>query len=50
MTFPMNGFSLHWFDALFSQSRVGDIAGSFTRSIGLAAIVAVITVSLTRLV
>src|SRR3977135_9417 len=43
MTFPMNGVSLHWFDALFSQSRVGDIAGSFTRSIGLAAIVAVVT-------
>ena len=21
MTFPMNGFSLHWFDALFSQSK-----------------------------
>ncbi len=46
MTFPMNGVSLHWFDALFSQKRVGDIAGSFTRSIGLAAIVAVITVVL----
>ena len=46
MTFPMNGFSLHWFDALFSQSRVGDIAGSFTRSIGLAAVVAVVTVVL----
>src|SRR6267143_1404356 len=46
MTFPMNGVSLHWFDALFSQSRVGDIAGSFTRSIGLAAFVAVVTVVL----
>ena len=23
MTFPMNGVSLHWFDALFSQTRVG---------------------------
>src|SRR5258708_21161265 len=44
MTFPLNGVSLHWFDALISQTRVGDIAGSFTRSIGLAAIVAVITV------
>src|SRR5258708_13299709 len=44
MTFPLNGVSLHWFDALISQTRVGDIAGSFTRSIGLAAIVAVVTV------
>ena len=44
MTFPLNGISLHWFDALISQSRVGDIAGSFQRSIVLAAIVAVVTV------
>jgi len=44
MTFPLNGVSLHWFDALISQTRVGDIAGSFTRSIALAAIVAVVTV------
>src|SRR5260221_10862901 len=41
MTFPLNGVSLHWFTALVSQTRVGDIAGSFVRSIGLAAIVAV---------
>ena len=41
MTFPMNGVSLHWFDALFAQQRVGDIAGSFQRSIGLAVVVAV---------
>ena len=34
MTFPLNGVSLHWFDALISQTRVGDIAGSFARSIG----------------
>ncbi len=44
MTFPLNGVSLHWFDALISQTRVGDIAGSFVRSISLAAIVAVVTV------
>ena len=36
MTFPMNGFSLDWFQALFAQKRVGDIAGSFARSIVLA--------------
>ena len=46
MTFPMNGISLHWFDALFSQTRVGDIAGSFQRSIGLAIAVALVTVVL----
>ena len=46
MTFPLNGVSLHWFEALVSQTRVGDIAGSFVRSIILAAIVAVITVVL----
>jgi putative spermidine/putrescine transport system permease protein len=46
MTFPMNGVSLDWFDALFSQKRVGDIAGSFTRSIELAVAVALITVVL----
>jgi len=49
MTFPLNGVSLHWFDALISQTRVGDIAGSFVRSIGLAAIVAVVTVVLSVL-
>src|SRR3984885_1224796 len=46
MTFPLNGVSLHWFDALFSQTRVGDIAGSFQRSIGLAVAVALDTVLL----
>ncbi|HKH66517.1 MAG TPA: ABC transporter permease, partial [Reyranella sp.] len=49
MTFPLNGVSLHWFNALISQTRVGDIAGSFVRSIGLAAIVAVVTVVLSVL-
>lgn len=44
MTFPLNGVSLHWFVALVSQTRVGDIAGSFQRSIMLAALVAMATV------
>ena len=44
MTFPLSGVSLHWFIALFEQTRVGDIAGSFQRSIMLAAVVAVVTV------
>jgi putative spermidine/putrescine transport system permease protein len=46
MTFPMDGFSFHWFEALFEQERTGDIAGSFIRSIELAAVAAVITVTL----
>jgi putative spermidine/putrescine transport system permease protein len=46
MTFPMNGFSLEWFQSLFAQKRVGDIAGAFVRSIELALGVAVITVVL----
>ncbi|HLG45306.1 MAG TPA: ABC transporter permease subunit [Reyranella sp.] len=46
MTFPMNGVSLHWFIALVEQTRVGDIAGSFQRSIMLAVMVAVVTVLL----
>jgi putative spermidine/putrescine transport system permease protein len=46
MTFPINGFSLEWFESLFAQKRVGDIAGAFGRSIQLAIIVAIITVVL----
>ena len=46
MTFPMNGVSLEWFQSLFAQKRVGDIAGAFVRSIELALVVAVITVVL----
>jgi putative spermidine/putrescine transport system permease protein len=46
MTLPMTGPSLHWFDALVTQQRTGDIAGSFVRSISLAAIATVLTVAL----
>jgi putative spermidine/putrescine transport system permease protein len=44
LTFPLNGVSLNWFRALFEQQRTGDIAGSFVRSIALAAIALVLTV------
>jgi putative spermidine/putrescine transport system permease protein len=44
LTFPMQGFSLDWFHALFGQQRTGDIQGSFTRSILLALIVLILTV------
>jgi putative spermidine/putrescine transport system permease protein len=46
LTFPMNGVSLRWFEALIAQERTGDIAGAFTRSLGMAAIVVVLTVLL----
>jgi len=46
LTFPMTGFSLRWFHALIAAERVGDIGGSFQRSIALAVIVAVLTVVL----
>jgi putative spermidine/putrescine transport system permease protein len=44
LTFPMVGTSVHWFYALIAQERTGDIAGAFTRSIGLAVVVAIVTV------
>jgi putative spermidine/putrescine transport system permease protein len=31
LTFPMRGWSLRWFEALFSQERTGDFAGAFSR-------------------
>lgn len=44
LTFPMNGASLHWFRNLFEQQAVGDIWGSFRRSMTLGLIVMVVTV------
>ena len=44
LTFPMNGFSLHWFADLFKEQRVGDFKGSFLRSMTLALIVMILTV------
>jgi putative spermidine/putrescine transport system permease protein len=43
LTFPMNGFSLHWFRNLFEPQMVGDFAGSFKRSIVLGLITMVVT-------
>ncbi len=39
LVFPMNGVSLHWFGELFRRQSVGDIWGSFDRSLGLGLIV-----------
>lgn len=44
LTFPMNGVSLHWFHNLFEQQAVGDIWGSFRRSLALGLMVMVTTV------
>jgi len=45
MSFPMRGFSLVWFETLFTAGGrgVGDIHNSFIRSLRLGAIVAVLT-------
>jgi putative spermidine/putrescine transport system permease protein len=44
LTFPMRGVSMHWFKDLFEQQAVGDIWGSFRRSIALGLMVMVTTV------
>jgi len=33
LTFPMRGFSVHWFSDLFTSSRYGDLGGAFKRSL-----------------
>ena len=43
-TFPMRGWALHWFRELFEQQAVGDIWGSFSRSLVLGLMVMVTTV------
>ena len=44
LTFPMNGFSLHWFHRLFETQAVGDFGGSVMRSFLLATMVMAATV------
>jgi putative spermidine/putrescine transport system permease protein len=44
LTFPMRGTSLHWFRELFEQQQVGDIWGSFARSLVLGLMVMVTTI------
>ncbi|MDO6459760.1 ABC transporter permease [Granulosicoccaceae sp. 1_MG-2023] len=46
LTFPMQGFSLHWFAELFKEQRVGDFKASFSRSLLLATIVMLLTVAI----
>jgi putative spermidine/putrescine transport system permease protein len=44
LTFPMNGFSLHWFEKLFAGNGIVDIGAAFRRSLALGLVVMVITV------
>lgn len=44
LTFPMRGVSMHWFYNLFEQQAVGDIWGSFRRSLVLGLMVMVTTI------
>ncbi len=42
-SFPMRGFSLHWYNKLIEPSMVGDMQGALGRSLILAIIVMIIT-------
>jgi putative spermidine/putrescine transport system permease protein len=44
LTFPMQGVSVYWFRDLFEEQAVGDIWGSFARSLTLGIMVMVTTV------
>jgi putative spermidine/putrescine transport system permease protein len=44
LVFPINGASLHWFAEVFRPQPIGDIGGSFQRSLLLGLIVMVCTV------
>ena len=43
LTFPMNGWSLHWYERLFEGIGVVDIGGAFARSFRLGLLVMVLT-------
>ena len=44
LTFPMNGFSFHWFSKLFAGNGVVDIGAAFRRSLSLGLVVMILTV------
>jgi putative spermidine/putrescine transport system permease protein len=46
LTFPMNGFSLHWFAKLFAGNGIVDIGAALRRSMALGFVVMAITVVL----
>ncbi|MBQ1766423.1 MAG: ABC transporter permease [Aquincola sp.] len=49
LTFPMRGWSLHWFHTLWEGIGVIDIGAAFRRSLLLGAVVMVLTVALSLL-
>jgi putative spermidine/putrescine transport system permease protein len=46
LTFPMNGFSLHWFSKLFAGNGIVNIGAAFNRSLALGFVVMLVTVVL----
>ena len=46
LSFPIRGFSLHWFRQLIDQSDTGDLVGAIFRSLPLAVLVMVLTVAI----
>jgi putative spermidine/putrescine transport system permease protein len=46
LTFPMNGFSFHWFEKLFAGNGIVDLGAAFRRSLALGLVVMIITVVL----
>lgn len=46
LSFPLRGFSLHWFQQLIDQSDTGDLIGAISRSLPLAVLVMVLTVAI----
>ena len=49
LTFPMDGFSLHWFGKLWEGGGIVDIGSAFRRSLALGLVVTIITVVLSVL-
>src|SRR5271170_3834712 len=47
VTFPMVGASVHWFENIAKPGQMANIPVSFGRSIGLAALVSLLTVAMT---
>jgi putative spermidine/putrescine transport system permease protein len=46
LTFPMKGFSVYWLGQVFQEQRVGNFVDAFWRSLFLALIVSMITVTI----
>ena len=46
LTFPMNGFSFHWFEKLIAGNGIVDLGAAFRRSLALGLVVMIITVVL----